>query len=328
MLRLAIFLACVGVAIESNSSRAESPPAEPADSRRPASDADLRRWLENMLVDHRFAADEAAAATGLSAEEIAAAAKRFGLEQPARPARQPGDPLRVLPYPGGRHPRLGFLDGAVRPQRETKFSVFAPWDGGGYAVVDVPEAIWHDGAGGQPELLYLAHTHVPTLWSKQGIELERLEWKTSEGGALEIERPLPNGVAFGAKVMPEQSAVRMELWLTNGSGQPLSGLRVQNCVMLGHLTGFAAQTNDNKVFRSPYVACRNEAGDRWIITAWEHCGHAWGNAPCPCLHSDPEFPPFADGQRATHRLRGWLSFYEGTDLDGELERIEAIGWRK
>ncbi len=281
-----------------------------------------------MLVDHRFTADEAAAATGLSAEEIAAAAKKFGLGQPAPRARKPGDPLRVLPYPGGRHPRLGFLDGAVRPQRETKFSVFAPWEGGGYAVVDVPEAIWHDGVGGQPELLYLAHTHVPTLWSKQGIELERLEWKAGEGGAFEIERTLPNGVAFGAKVIPEQSAVRMELWLTNGSGQPLSGLRVQNCVMLGHLTGFAAQTNDNKVFRSPYVACRNEAGDRWIITAWEHCGHAWGNAPCPCLHSDPEFPPFADGQRATHRLRGWLSFYEGTDLDGELKRIEATEWRK
>ncbi|MFO0896843.1 MAG: hypothetical protein U0836_05360 [Pirellulales bacterium] len=252
--------------------RGKVPAAEQpaANSRRPASDADLRRWLENMLVDHRFTADEASAATGLSADEITAAAKRFGLDQPAPRVRQPGEPLRVLPYPGGRHPRLGFLDGAVRPQRETKFSVFAPWESGGYAVVDVPEAIWHDGAGGQPELLYLAHTHVPTLWSKQGIDLERLEWKTGEGNALEIERTLPNGVAFGAKVMPEPSSMRMELWLTNGSGQPLSGLRVQNCVMLGHLTGFAAQTNDNKVFRSPYVACRNEAGDRWIITQREH----------------------------------------------------------
>lgn len=328
MLRLAVFLACFVVVIAGDFLRAEQPAAEPSNARRPASDADLRRWLENMLVDHGFTADEAAAATGLSAEEIVAAGKRFGLEQPVRPARQAGDPLRVLPYPGGRHPRLGFLDGAVRPQRETKFSVFAPWEGGGYAVVDLPEAIWRDGAGGQPDLLYLAHTHVPTLWSKQGIALERLEWKAGESKTLEVERTLPNGVAFGAKVVPEATGVRMELWLTNGSGKPLAGLRVQNCVMLGHLTGFAKQTNDNKVFRAPYVACRNEAGDRWIITAWEHCGSAWGNAPCPCLHSDPEFPPFVDGQRDTHRLRGWLSFYEGTDLDGELARIEASGWRK
>ncbi len=328
MLRLGVFLACFVVVIAGDFLRAEQPAAEPANARRPASDADLRSWLENMLVAHRFSSAEAAAATGLTEVEVEAAAKRLGIAGAAVRQRQAGDPLRVLPYPGGRHPRLGFLDGAVRPQRETKFSVFAPWEGGGYAVVDLPEAIWHDAAGGQPELLYLAHTHVPTLWSKQSLELERLEWKTSEEGALEIERTLPNGVAFGAKAIPEQDAVRMELWLTNGSGKPLAGLRVQNCVMLGYLTGFAAQTNDNKVFRAPYVACRNEAGNRWIITAWEHCGRAWGNAPCPCLHSDPEIPAFTDGQRDTHRLHGWLSFYEGTDLDGELARIEASGWRK
>jgi hypothetical protein len=281
-----------------------------------------------MLVDHRYSPAEAAAATGLSPEEVEAAAQRLGLAGARPRVRQPGDPLRVLPYPGGRHPRLGFLDGAVRPHRETKFSVFAPWADGGYAVVDLPEAIWHDGLEGRPELLYLAHTHVPTLWSRQGIELERLEWTIGDAGRLESERKLPGGVSFGANVTPEPAAVRMELWLSNASGRPLSGLRVQNCVMLGHLTGFAAQTNDNKVFRAPYVACRNASGDRWIITAWEHCGRAWGNAPCPCLHSDPEFPAFPDGHPATHRLRGWLSFYEGTNLDGELARIEGLGWRE
>ena len=43
----------------------------------------------------------------------------------------------MLPYPGGRHPRLGFLDGAIRPQRETKVSVFAPWE----RVVDTSRGI-------------------------------------------------------------------------------------------------------------------------------------------------------------------------------------------
>ena len=32
-------------------------------------------------------------------------------------------------------------------------------------------------------------------------------------------------------------------------------------------------------------------------------------------------------RRADARLRGWLSFYEGDDLGGELKRIEAAGWR-
>src|SRR5262249_41132707 len=151
-------------------------------------------------------------------------------------------PLLVLPYPGGRHPRIGFLDGAVRPQRETKVSVFAPWDEASYVVVDVPEAIWSNLG-----LLYLAHTHVPTVWSKQGIDLAPLDWNRRADGSLDIERRLPNGVVFGARVLPTRQAVRMELWLTNGTKERLTDLRVQNCVLLRGAAGFEAQTNDNKV---------------------------------------------------------------------------------
>ena len=87
---------------------------------------------------------EAGAALGLTADEVTAAAKRLGIDPTKRPARKAGDPLLVLPYPGGRHPRIGFRDGAIRPQRETKVSVFAPWADGGYAVADVPEAVWFE----------------------------------------------------------------------------------------------------------------------------------------------------------------------------------------
>ena len=135
-----------------------------------------------------------------------------------------------------RHPRIGFLDGAVRPQRETKFSVFTPWDDASYVVVDAPEAIWSNLG-----LTYLAHTHVPTVWTRRGIELERLEWQRRDGGRLEIERVLPNGIAFGATVTPTPDAVRMELWLRNGTDAPLTGLRVQNCVMLKGADGFTAR---------------------------------------------------------------------------------------
>ena len=34
---------------------------------------------------------------------------------------------------------------------------------------------------------------------------------------LDFERTLPNGIRFGAKVTPAATAVRMEMWLTNGT---------------------------------------------------------------------------------------------------------------
>ena len=118
----------------------------------------------------------------------------------------------------------------------------------------------------------------------------------------------------------------MEMWLENGTTAKLTDLRVQICVMPGMAAGFAAQTNDNKVLTNPYVACRSEDSKRWIITAWEGCDRPWGNDACPCFHSDPRFPDLEPRQRAC--LRGWLSFFEGPDIQGEFGRIEATGWRK
>ena len=115
----------------------------------------------------------------------------------------------------------------------------------------------------------------------------------------------------------------MELTLTNGTPRPLNDLRVQNCVMLREADGFNQETNDNKRLEKPYAACRN--GDRWIITAWTPCHRPWANPPCPCLHSDPRFPDCAPGE--TKRVVGWLSFYEGPDIDAELERIEGTDWQ-
>ncbi len=292
-------------------------------SRPPANDAELRYWLENMVVFHQFTIPEICAATGLASDAVAAAIERFGIATAKGTVRDAEGRLLALPYPGGRHPRVGFRDGAIRPQRETKISAFTPWADGGYVVADTPEAIWSATPDGR-ELLYLAHTHVPTKWSKQGIDLEPLEWKRLDNGVLEIERRLPNDVSFGAKVVPTKGAVLMELWIRNGTAETLSGLRVQNCIMLKDAVGFADLTTDNKLLRAPYVACRNSEGNRWIITAWEQCVRPWANKPCPCMHSDPQFPDCAPGE--TKRLRGWLSFYEGTDIEGELQRIEQLDW--
>jgi hypothetical protein len=296
-------------------------PTDPPNFRKPVTDAELRYWLENMVWFHRFSGAEIASATGLTEEEVAAAIRQFEVTPANRPHRRAGEPLRVVPYPGGRHPRIGFLEGAVRPQRETKISVFTPWDEDSYVVADVPEAIWSNLG-----LTYLAHTHVPTVWTKQNVELEPLEWNRRADGTFDFERKLPNGIRFGTRIVPASDAVRMEMWLANGTEQTLSDLRVQNCVMLKGAEGFQDQTVDNKVFNPPYAACRSKDGRHWVITAWEPCHRAWSNAPCPCLHSDPKFPDCAPGE--TKHLKGWLSFFEGTDIEAELKRIDKTGWRK
>lgn len=304
---------------------------ELSEARPPRNEAELLEWVGNMMVDHQFTLAEAEAATGLSEIEIAVAMEKFRQSNAASDGSQGG--LKVRPYPGGRHPRIGFLEGAVRPQRETKVSVFTPWDHRSYVVADVPEAVWWEReapqteARGGRELLYLAHSHVPTFWTQQDIELKQLEWEKTDDGSYVMRRLLPNKIEIGTRVMAKSDHVAMEQWITNSTEETLTGLRVQNCVMLKGAPEFSALTNENKLLDGePYAVCRDRDGERWVITAWERCQRAWANARCPCLHSDPQFADCPPGQ--TVRIRGWLSFYQGTDIEAELKRIEATGWRK
>lgn len=293
------------------------------DSRAPRSDADRDYWFDVMAA-HRYTLPEMEAATGLTRDQVANAAREAtGRSTDGLGQKPAGGQLLVLPYPGGRHPRIGFRDGAIRPQRETKFSVFAPWNEGGYIVVDVPEAIWVQQGQGR-ELLYLAHSHIPTRWDRLGKSLPALEWNRPAQGKLEMERELPDGTTFGARVESREGEVQMELWIRNGTNETLRGLSVQNCVMLREASGFQAQSNDNKRFRSPLAVASNEAGDRWIITGWSHAERTWGNPPCPCLHSDPRFPDCEPGQ--TQRLVGRLAFYQGTDIETQLQQL-ANRWQ-
>src|SRR5579872_2356297 len=279
-----------------------------------ATRAELAYWLENMVRHHRFTWSEAAQVTGLSAEALQGRAKemRLDLSQPA-PGPDKEKAIRVLPYPGGRHPRKGFREGAVVPQRGTKFSVFLPWDATSYVVVDLPEAIFSNLG-----LAYLAHTHIPTIWDERNMWLENIDWQRRTDGSLTREQRLPNKIAFGASVRPSAEVVEMELWLRNDSANLLTGLRTQSCVMLAGAQDFDRQNNDRKLFRSPVAAARSATGDRWILTAWERCGRAWGNAPVPCLHADPVLADCPPGEEV--RVRGRLWFYEGGDVDAEVER--------
>jgi hypothetical protein len=152
-----------------------------------------------------------------------------------------------------------------------------------------------------------------------------MEWERLPNQMLRSERTLPNGIAFGAKVIPAPEGVRMSLWLRNGTSTNLTDLRVQICVMLKGASGFAQQTADNKLIAKPYVACHTPDRSRWVITAWAPCDRPWTNPPVPCLHSDPKFPDCPPGE--TKWLRGWLSFYQGTNIQAELRRLDTLDWR-
>jgi hypothetical protein len=268
--------------------------------------ADLSFWSACM-AQHGYTLEEAAEVCRLTTPEYQASI-RVPLPSPEQP--RPEDPVRVWPYPGGRHPRIGFLNGAVDPQRGTKASLFLPWAASDYVVIDLPEAIFSNLG-----LLFLAHTHVPTIWDKQNIKIENVDWTRTDSG-LEFERSLPNGVRFGSKVTPTKNAVDCELWLENGTAETLTGLRTQVCLMLKGAAGFNEQTHDRKVLDSPVAAVRSKDSNHWILVAFEHCGKVWENPPVPCIHSDPVFPDAAPG--ATVRVRGRVWFYEGEDITGQL----------
>ena len=80
------------------------------DQLRPAHDDDeLRVWLENMVWHHRYARAEIEQVTGLSESQLNERLRQFNISDGNRPPRS-DKRLLLLPYPGGRHPRIGFQD--------------------------------------------------------------------------------------------------------------------------------------------------------------------------------------------------------------------------
>jgi peptidoglycan/xylan/chitin deacetylase (PgdA/CDA1 family) len=271
-----------------------------------ATRADMPYWLSNMAT-HGYSPEEMAQVSGYSAVEL----------EPhlAKAATLPtGDgTARALPYPGGRHPRIGFLDGAIDPQRGTKVSIFPPWEDSGYLVFDVPEAIFSNLG-----LMYLAHTHVPTIWDNKPAYIENVDWTRHDDGSLTHAWTLPNDVSFGASVVPAGNGFDLELWLKNGTPEPLTKMRTQICLMLKGTPGLDHQTNDGLVQEGPVVAKRLKGTDRWVLIAFDRCGKTWGNPPCPCMHSDPILPDAAPGERVSVKGRIW--FFEGADVSAEIAK--------
>ncbi len=268
-------------------------------------------WLPNMARDHGYTMEEMMQVTALPKEVLEDRLAHLRIDSALR---KPNRRIKVMPYPGGRHPRIGFLDGAIGPLRGTKVSIFPPWAGGGYVVLDLPEAIFSNLG-----LVFLAHTHIPTIWNAQNLVIENQDWIVEKNGSLRSEWRLPNGIAFGARVTPQMDGVDFELWLENGTDAGLTRLRTQVCLMLKAAPGFNEQNQDRKEYKPPLAVVKTLGADRYLLLAFEQCGRAWGNEQCPCIHSDPVLPDAAPGQRVS--VRGHLWFYEGRNIQGREKKV-------
>jgi peptidoglycan/xylan/chitin deacetylase (PgdA/CDA1 family) len=292
--------------------------------------ADLAFWLENMISFHGYSWDEAAVVTGIGPQQLQKLAADSKINT-GPPRTEEVRPIRILPYPGGRHPRIGHREGAIDPVRGTKASIFLPWKQAGYIVIDLPETIETLSDG---RVLFLAHTSCPTsrtpcdatVWTDRNIWLENVDWVRNERGGLERRQILPNTITFGASIRPGVGDVEMEFYLKNESATTLIKPRAAICVMLGSAPGFNQQTNANKIFRCPAAAVGSSHGDRWILLCWQRCFQADGNREVPCLHADPMLPDCPPGK--TVRVLGRLWFYEGANVEDELRRApEALAAR-
>lgn len=277
-----------------------------------------RFWLQDMIWYHGYSAQEAAAGLDMNILEIRTMMEKYRITPETKPRDPPNSNVRIMPWALGRHPRIGFLEGAIDPQRDTKISIFLPWENGGFVVFDLPEAVFSNLG-----LLFLAHTHIPTIWDKQGISLERSDWKRNPDGTLEGEHKLPNGIAFGAKATGVKDGMTFAYWLYNGTTEPLTGLRSQLCLMLKGAPEFNDQTDANKVLFQDAAAVRSRDGKRWVVTACERTDRTWQNPPVPCIHADPRFVDCAPDARV--QVRGRIFFFDGEDVKTEIDRRRAAG---
>ncbi len=268
-------------------------------------------WLP-IMQRHRFTTQEIGSVLGMSSQEIDGLLMEFDGD----PAND-DDRIEVLPFPGGRHPRIDFKEGMLSPRRGTKLSVFLPWDHDDYVVLDIPEAVMT-----QFGITFLGHKHIPTVFDLQKEQIPNSEWAQKDDGSWENIWHLPNGIEIGANVTSATDQVNMRLWLTNHTIDTIwQDLQTQVCVMLGQAEMFAAQTNNNKQLNCPVAAVHAADKNHWMITGWEGCTHPWGNDDCPCLHADPSFPDCAPGE--TVSIHGILAFYQGMHPEVAIQKIKA-----
>lgn len=277
-----------------------------------ASRADQDYWLWNALHGHGFSTSEAGAVFDYPGWFME---RTLELWQPPaeldRLTEGTSHPA-LLPYPGGKHPRNGWREHAIDPMRGTKVSLFAPWEDGGYVVLDLPEALWRkDG------LIFLAHRDIPTVWDHQMHTFENIDWQRLAGGALARQRRLPDGLTFGAKVNQTARGAAFRLWLENGTEETVAGIRAQVCMMLSALKGFEVNEEATRMNETTVAIHAKGDASRWVLLRFEaDAARVWTNPPVPCMHVDPELETLEPGAKTSVAGRAW--FYEGDNIKAEM----------
>lgn len=214
-----------------------------------------------------------------------------------------------------------------------------PWPTQDYVWLDFPEAIFS-----KQRLLYLSHVD-PSYFSLYP-NLPKVEWDRLVDG-LSFSRDLPNGIRFGGSIIKKSvSTVELELYIKNGSSQPLTDIkRIQTCMYLRAIREFSDFTNENKFIHTPdsgwislseaftmqgqnghykvglvneqnladlpIIATVSNQAQRLVAMTWHKDTHClWGNKYHPCMHSDPQFNDLASGEGAS--IHGEIVFLEGT----------------
>ena len=182
-------------------------------------------------------------------------------------------------------------------------------------VVDLPEAVFT-----RQGLIFLAHTHIPTIWGEREREIQFQDWQQSPAGGLQNQWTLPDQVQISSSILVDGTQVLMELSLHNQSDTPLTQIRSQVCIMLKGAPAFDRLSHDNKIFDDPVAAVRHEEKNYWILTAWKQTDRVWGNTEVPCLHVDPILPDCAPGE--TVRNRGLIWCVEGSDIHQKIRELK------
>jgi len=216
--------------------------------------------------------------------------------------------------------------------------VCPPWPSQDYIYLDFPEAIFSSLG-----LLYLSHVN-PTL-TTLFTDLPPVPWQSADN-RLSFERRLPNDLVFGGSLATsEPSVVEMELFIHNGTAQPVRDIKLQTCAFLRGIREFSAHSMSNKYVHvadrgwTPFEAAQKETAtsgryrlgwrggpeitdlpvlvtvseqeSRMVGMTWhEHTYSLIGNRLHPCMHADPFFPDLEPGQEA--RIQGELLFFEGS----------------
>jgi hypothetical protein len=270
-------------------------------------------WMD-IMIKHRFTAAEIQKVTGYSSTKLDSIIENASGDFSTEGVNQK---IVIKPYPGGRHPRIGFEDGMRSPMRGTKASAFLPWNDEDYIVIDLPEAV-----STQYGLTFLGHKHIPTVFDYQRIPIENHDWGPLEDGGLQNEWHLPNHMEIRSEIHPGSHTIDFKLFLHNNTSDTIfTDLKTQVCIMFKNASEFNLLTNDNKIFDCPLTAVHSIDTAKWIITGWDYCINSWGNEDCPCMHADPTFPDCKPGE--TVQISGKIWFYEGKDIYAKMEEIKA-----